>query len=92
MLKRAVGVSKAKSRPLVSLTANSTACRWGAVAVIVENHSKLDSAFVDKPTRISMNTFGVTLSFEKVRVPSLGYVGRVLKFVCCWLHNRLGGV
>ena len=44
----------AKSRPLVSLTANSTACRWGAVAVIIENYSKLDSAFVDKPTRISV--------------------------------------
>ena len=50
-----------------------------SVAVIVENHSKLDSAFVDKLTRISMNTFGVTLSFENVRVPPLGYVGRVLK-------------
>ena len=27
------------------------------------------------PVRISVNTFGIILAFEKVRVPSLGYVG-----------------
>ena len=50
---------------------------WSRPGLMDENYRRSDSAFVVKLVVGLANTFGITLAFEKVSVPSLGLTGRM---------------
>ena len=64
-----------------SLTTEGAA--WLARVTETPIQGKKDGPYLAKLARRLMSTFGIMLTFEKVRVPSLGYEGRVRKPVCC---------